>query len=43
MSKEEAIRDAVRDVMIALGFGITDDLAQMEIEVEDDVQTAEGL
>lgn len=43
MSKEEAIRDAVRDVMIVLGFGITDDLAQMEIEVEDDVQTAEGL
>ncbi len=26
--------DAVRDVMIALGFGITDDLADMEIEEE---------
>ena len=37
MNKDEAIRDAVRD-----GFGVTDDLAAMEIEVED-VQTAERL
>lgn len=42
MSKEDAIRDAVRDALIALGIGeIPDDLAQMEIE--DDLQTAEGL
>ena len=42
MNKDEVIRDAVRDVMVALGFGVTDDLAAMEIEVED-VQTAERL
>lgn len=42
MNKDEAIRDAVRDVMVTLGFGVTDDLAAMEIEVED-VQTAERL
>lgn len=44
MSKEQAVRDAVRDALISLGIGeIPDDLAQMEIEVEDDLQTAEGL
>ena len=44
MSKEQAVRDAVRDALIALGIGeIPDDLARREIEVEDDIQTAEGL
>ena len=37
MSKEQAVRDAIRDALIALGIGeIPDDLAQMEIEIEEE-------
>ena len=37
MSKEQAVRDAVRDALIALGIGeIPDDLARMKIEIEEE-------
>lgn len=42
MNNTVDVKEAVRDVMIALEFGITDDLADMEV-VEDGVQTAERL